>query len=190
MVVAGQPKNTAEYIQATSRVGRSHPGLVVTIYNWSRPRDLSHYESFEHYHDTFYNHVEALSVTPFAPRALDRGLTAVLASLIRLQGSRYNANRGAQDVRAGELAVQAAVQAIVRRARGVEELNGVGEAVQQGLERRLDEWMAMASPQAGGVRLGYKQGKDGVTRGLLKQAGSGRWETFTCLNSCLSGCLP
>lgn len=67
MAVAGQPKNTAEYIQATSRVGRTYPGLVVTVYNWARPRDLSHYERFEHYHATFYQHVEALSLTPFAP---------------------------------------------------------------------------------------------------------------------------
>jgi hypothetical protein len=59
MVVAGQPKTTAEYIQATSRVGRSAPGLVCTVFNWARARDLSHYERFEHYHATFYQYVEA-----------------------------------------------------------------------------------------------------------------------------------
>ena len=79
MLVVGQPKNTAEYIQASSRVGReaSKPGLVVTLANRSRPRDMAHYEQFEHYHDTFYAHVEALSVTPFSDAALERGLTGV-----------------------------------------------------------------------------------------------------------------
>src|SRR5207244_1974662 len=96
MVVANQPKATAEYIQATSRVGRSFPGLVITVYNWARPRDLSHYETFEHYHATFYKHVEALSVTPFALGALSRALTAVLVSCVRLQGTDFNANNKAR----------------------------------------------------------------------------------------------
>ena len=75
MVVFGQPKTTAEYIQATSRVGRdaTTPGLVVTLLNIHKPRDRSHYERFRHYHETFYRAVEATSVTPFSARALDRG---------------------------------------------------------------------------------------------------------------------
>jgi hypothetical protein len=85
MVVLGQPKTTAEYIQATSRVGRDdeRPGLVVTLLNIHKPRDRSHYERFEAYHATFYRAVEATSVTPFAARAIDRGLAAVTVSLAR-----------------------------------------------------------------------------------------------------------
>ena len=98
MVVAGQPKTTAEYIQATSRVGRNAPGLVCVVFNWARPRDLSHYEQFEHYHATFYQQVEALSVTPFAPRALDRGLAALLVSYVRLLGAEFNENSQAGNV--------------------------------------------------------------------------------------------
>src|ERR1019366_192348 len=100
MLVAGQPKNTSEYIQATSRVGRSSsgPGVVCTVYNWARPRDLSHYERFAHYHETFYKHVEALSVTPFSARALDRGLSGTMVALMRLWEEHLNGNLKAGEV--------------------------------------------------------------------------------------------
>ena len=85
MVVLGQPKTSAEYIQATSRVGRdpNRPGLVVTLLNVHKPRDRSHYERFGMYHATFYRAIEATSVTPFSPRALDRALPAALVALCR-----------------------------------------------------------------------------------------------------------
>jgi len=85
MVVVGQPKTHAEYIQATSRVGRDDekPGLVVTLLNVHKPRDRSHYERFRHYHETFYRSVEVSSVTPFSARALDRGLAGALVGYAR-----------------------------------------------------------------------------------------------------------
>lgn len=86
MVILGQPKTTAEYIQASSRVGRNEnrPGLVITLMNIHRPRDRSHYERFQSWHNTFYRSVEATSVTPFSPRAVDRGLAGVSVALARL----------------------------------------------------------------------------------------------------------
>ncbi len=85
MVVQGQPKTVAEYIQATSRVGREamKPGLVVTLLNIHKPRDRTHYEQFRAFHSAFYRAVEATSVTPFAPRALDRALAATLVAAAR-----------------------------------------------------------------------------------------------------------
>lgn len=79
LVALGQPKTTSEYIQATSRVGRddAKPGLVVTLFNVHRPRDRSCYERFEAFHASFHRAVEATSVTPFSPRAIDRGLAGV-----------------------------------------------------------------------------------------------------------------
>ena len=85
MVVQGQPKTTSEYIQATSRVGRTtgKPGLVAALLNLHKPRDRAHFEQFRAFHASFYRSVEATSVTPFAPRALDRALAATLVAATR-----------------------------------------------------------------------------------------------------------
>lgn len=100
MVVLGQPKTHAEYIQATSRVGRddSRPGLVVTVLNVHKPRDRSHYERFRHYHETFYRAVEVGSVTPFSARALDRGLAGALVGLARHAQATLTPPQGAEQI--------------------------------------------------------------------------------------------
>jgi len=86
MIVKGQPKSTAEYIQASSRVGRDGtrpPGIVIALHTGNRPRDRSHYESFQSFHQALYRGVEPASVTPFAPPALDRTLHAALVMSLR-----------------------------------------------------------------------------------------------------------
>ncbi|WP_434130691.1 DISARM system helicase DrmA [Methylocaldum sp. GT1BB] len=183
MVVAGQPKNTSEYIQATSRVGRSTdgPGLVCTVFNWARPRDLSHYERFEHYHETFYKHVEALSVTPFSARALDRGLSGVMVGLMRLWDDHLNANLKAGEVEDTDPLWNRMFEALSERGKNATDKPEVAATIKSMLDRRRDEWLRRVHNQKD-HRLGY-QAEGGSTVGLLEQPREKDWEMFTCLNS-------
>jgi hypothetical protein len=183
MVVNGQPKSTAEYIQATSRVGRFFPGLICTVLTWARPRDLSHYETFEHYHATFYKHVEAQSVTPFAPRALDRGLTGTMVSWLRLACDEYNPNLGAGRLdSSSKPEIGRVKQVMAGRAGRVTGVKDVEKLVQDMIAERCDEWANEAS--RGGRRLGYEAGKtrkkgEGDIAALLKKPGLQSWDRFT-----------
>jgi superfamily II DNA/RNA helicase len=118
MVALGQPKTAAEYIQATSRVGRdeNRPGLVITLLNIHRPRDRSHYERFAAWHTSFYRAVEATSVTPFSPRAIDRGLAAVTVALARLGDGEMTNPYGAAKISDRRQNLEFAIETISRRA--------------------------------------------------------------------------
>jgi hypothetical protein len=148
MVVLGQPKTAAEYIQSTSRVGRDpkRPGLVVTLMNIHRPRDRSHYERFQTWHTSFYRAVEATSVTPFSPRALDRGLAGVTVALARLGVQEMTTPLGASNITDQRAAVEAMVETIARRAEGhspdldAETSNALRTSVRSQVIDLLDNW--------------------------------------------------
>ena len=180
MAVNGQPKGTAEYIQATSRVGRSFPGLVCTVLTWARPRDLSHYETFEHYHATFYKHVEAQSVTPFSPRAMDRGLTGTLLSLMRLENDVFSPNEGAGELdKSDRPEITEAIDVLVKRAWNVSELSTTKSLAERELKERADEWAKEVSVP--GRTLAYeKRGPNAATtKNLIEAPGIKPWDNWT-----------
>lgn len=157
MTVVGQPKTAAEYIQATSRVGRDadRPGLVVTLLNMHKPRDRSHYERFKHFHETFYRAVEVASVTPFAARALDRGFAGALVALARQSLPSMTPPRGAGRIKASRAELARLLQdTFSERIRN--QPNGSGESEQQEqlssvrnrIEDLLDAWCAICSDAA------------------------------------------
>jgi hypothetical protein len=176
MVVFGQPKTSAEYIQATSRVGRdpNRPGLVVTIYNVHKPRDRSHYERFEIYHDTFYRSVEVTSVTPFSPRALDKGLAGTMVGLARHSLAPMTPPRGAAQILAERLRLDPVVDALAERAQGHSTLPPAeADLVRQRVRERtldlLDEWSKEAMELGNvGVGLQYNPSETGAAQPLLR----------------------
>ncbi len=143
MLVNGQPKTMAEYIQATSRVGRGRiPGLVVPVLNSAKPRDRSHFETFRTWHTTIYREVEATSATPFASRARDRALHAVLVAVIR----HLVAGRLTSPV-LDDNSVAAADPLIVRIAERARRVDPLETDVESELRERLARWIRRAPQQ-------------------------------------------
>ncbi len=89
IIMNSMPRNTAEYIQASSRVGRDSYGMVLTIHHPFRARDVSHYEKFIEFHEKMYSYVEPISITPFTQKAVERYLGLYLATMIRHRVPRF-----------------------------------------------------------------------------------------------------
>lgn len=161
MVVQGQPKTAAEYIQATSRVGRDHsrPGLVLVVLNMHKPRDRMHFEQFGQFHRTFYRAVEATSVTPWAARALDRALAAVVVAAARHIDSALT-----PDVAVNELKNNVGIRNLVRDSivnRAPERMIAGGRAALAKLiDDILDAWIETSEEMAaGGNTFAYAKKK-------------------------------
>lgn len=180
MVVAGQPKSTSEYIQASSRVGRQpgRPGLVVTCFNLHKPRDRSHYERFPAYHESFYRFVEASSLTPFSGPALDRGLAGTLLAMARQDDPELTPSAAAMRIANHRELAEEAVRALAERGAIQPGLSRERqEAVRAELTRRAQElvaaWerLAQLAPQGGYRRIysPWDRGKGGTDRPMLRQ---------------------
>jgi hypothetical protein len=158
MLVLGQPKTAAEYIQATSRVGRDHnrPGLVVTVLNLHKPRDRTHYESFRQFHCTFYRAVEATSVTPWAARALDRALAAIVVAVARHLEPLLTPENAVRTLRDHDLLRTQVMDGIVARAKG--RVVGGDDQLRDAVTTLLEAWMTTADEQtANGVPFAYSR---------------------------------
>lgn len=154
MVVNGQPKTTAEYIQATSRVGRQTPGLVTVVYNWTRPRDISHYERFLSYHTGLYRHVEPTSVTPFSSRARDKGLAGVLSSLLRQGDPTLAPQQAARLFDPTDDWARQVINLIVQRASAVVGSGGAAETRAE-LLGLVDDWVEVIADKLPWSRHGH-----------------------------------
>ena len=187
MLMIGQPKLTSEYIQASSRVGRSFPGVAFVQYDATKSRDRSHYERFRSYHESFYRFVEPTGATPFSRPARERALHAVLISMMRqMTGMREDKDAINFDKEYFEDTIRKIESFVIERIKGINS-RADGQAkddideIRAEIQMFFDTWQDyvdecngeepavplffgrrfMAAPPAGG------------TRRLLKQYGSG-----------------
>ncbi|MBQ8726302.1 MAG: hypothetical protein IJY84_04325 [Clostridia bacterium] len=178
MAVYGQPKSNADYIQATSRVGRSNPGIVFCLYNAFRSRDRSHYERFNQYHSCFYKHVESTSVTPFSMRSIEKGLHAVFIALVRHLVSGMSSNDSARLFNANNSKVCEIEEYLLNRIKEIQ------PAALDGAIAFLEDfkyaWMNAGSSLVYDVR---KKGRVAGEYISLLQSSENDNEDFTVLNS-------
>lgn len=180
MVCTGQPKTTSEYIQATSRVGRQHPGLVVTMYNWVAPRDISHYERFKSYHAAFYRYVEPISVTPFSSRALDRGLHGMFGATQRLGQVQASEEFSANQFEPTSAWAKGTIDKVANRATDLTSLAAQGDHVRNILNEQSDSWVQLKNASVAYSKKKPGKVKDGdaahhrLFRNLGEEKG-GKW---------------
>ena len=178
MVMFGQPKSNADYIQSTSRVGRSNPGIVFCLYNAFKSRDRSYYETFNQYHSCLYKYVESTSVTPFSMRSIEKGLHAVYIALVRHLVSGMSANDSAKMYNARNSQVIEVEKYLMQRIEDIQPL--AKEGAVRFLEEFKEEW------DNGGSALVYDSRRKGVNANqyisLLKSS-ENDFDDFTILNS-------
>lgn len=181
MIVNGQPLTTGEYIQASSRVGRSDvPGIVVANYHRSQASSLFHYENFQSYHESFYRFVEAASVTPFTYQVRIRALHSALVIAIRHACSDLRDNDDAGQFDPASEEVRRVIELLKQRC--AEAHPGSGRQTADDIDRLVGEWCEEVRRCKKHERgLKYDAGTDRAYDSLLTSFGSktrGRWMTL------------
>ena len=84
MVMLGLPLTTAEFIQATARVGRQWPSLAFVVHRVARERDASIFKAFPQYVAQGDRFVEPIPITGRSRRVLERTLPGLAFARILL----------------------------------------------------------------------------------------------------------
>ena len=152
----------------------------MTVYNWVRPRDTSHYETFRHYHETFYRHVEATSVTPFSARSRDRALAGVVASYVRLDTDDLVKEVHADEFDSSNESVKRLMAELSGRVQSATGRDDIRDETEKQVRALTLEWETLATDPA--HMLVYTpsgKGGDSERKALLKsmenQGPNGQW---------------
>lgn len=179
MLLVGQPKLTSEYIQASSRVGRSYPGVAMTLYDSSKSRDRSHYEQFHPYHEAFYKYVEPTGATPFSGPARERALHSVVFSILRHRNAELSEESDAGFFNKAKFAKEIAdiKEFVLKRNASIvkrlgQNIEDETDSISSEIDTYFDKWEALAENYEGnhffyGNKYQVRKPEDGNGR-LLK----------------------
>ncbi len=197
MIINGQPLTTAEYIQASSRVGRGDtPGIVYVNFYKTQARSLSHYENFRSYHDAFYRYVEPSSLTPFTYQARQRALHAALVIAIRHSGIGLLKNEFAEEFDKNEGVIKKVIHELKIRCKKAINNSQEEQSTHKNIDTLIDEWQQhidYCSEQR--MNLVYYS-KDRAQANLLSDfdENNGLWKTLNSMrnveNTALMKLLP
>jgi hypothetical protein len=143
MLMSGQPRNSAEYIQASSRVARENPGTVFVLLDANRAREKSVFEQFTSYNESYYKYVEPLSLTPFTQVTFDRMLNSLLVTYVR-HYQRLAAHQFTGDIAGLKQLLQEQIDDADLRS-----------YLAESLQHLADNWLQKIAHAADGQRLGY-----------------------------------
>ena len=188
MVVNGQPLTTAEYIQASSRVGRGEvPGLVFANYYRNQARSLSHYENFRPYHESFYRFVEPSSVTPYTYQVRSRALHAALVIVLRHVCSRLRNNDAAGEFDPDLPRIEEAVERLKQRcAQALGSDPRQADDTKKHIKHLVDQWRSEALRCKDALRkLKYQTTERSADRLLYRYGESrpGLWRTLDSMRN-------
>lgn len=82
MIFQGLPYSTSEYVQALSRVGRKHLGIVLLWFYPDRVRDDSFYRNFRRYHETLDHQVKPVPVNRLSRLGLYQTINSMFCASV------------------------------------------------------------------------------------------------------------
>jgi len=193
MIINGQPLTTAEYIQASSRVGRGEtPGIVFVNYYKTQARSLSHYENFRSYHDSFYRFVEPSSLTPFTFQARSRALHASLVIAMRHSaiGLLSNENAGEFD-RENTLVKKVIKEMKIRCKLAIGNNREVSKKTNEHIDKLVTEWSSESQYcHSNRIKLVYNSTDRGMNNLICNfEEKDGLWETLQSMRNVESSAL-
>lgn len=140
----GMPSNTAEYIQAYSRVGRKYPGLVFMIMRPTRERDQSYLKNFIKFHEYKDILVESVPINRWAKKAIEQTFPGIFSALILNYYDFKIQNEYGKNIYMMDNLKEAIQKGLLDRNEIIQHIKNSYQTVNNSIGKLYDEWIEEA----------------------------------------------